>query len=841
MTINLCLNNMDNKMIDDVYNAQAIEAQIQKKWQDEDSFKVYEDLNKEKFYCLSQFPYPSGKLHMGHVRVYTLGDVIARYQRMLGKNVMQPMGFDAFGLPAENAAIKHGVAPAQWTYQNIDQMRTQLMRLGCGYDWSREIATCDPDYYRFEQWLFLKMYEQGLVYRKNSLVNWDPVDHTVLANEQVIQGRGWRSGALVEQREIPQWFMKITQYADELIDELDHLPKWPEQVRTMQRHWIGRSLGTLIDFQVKEIKEKLTVFTTRPDTLMGVSYLAIAPLHPLAKTLAETHADIHTFIESCKNTKVAEADLMNQEKRGIATPLQVIHPITHEALPLWIANYVLLDYGVGAVMAVPAHDERDFEFATRYQLPYHCVIQSPDVTHELKQAYTGTGSLINSGEFNGLTTDAAKVAITEFLEKHNLGKKHLHYRLRDWGISRQRYWGAPIPMIHCKSCGIVPVPEKDLPVRLPTDVVPTGEGSPLATLASFIETTCPRCQQAARRETDTFDTFFESSWYYARFACKDQMNAMLDGRVKYWMPVDCYVGGIEHAVLHLLYSRFIYKVMRDLKLVQGDEPFVHLVTQGMVLKDHAKMSKSKGNVVDPQELIDRFGADTVRTFMIFAAPPEQSLEWSDAGVEGCHRFLRKLAHFAQHHKEAIRAEIKTIEIYSFDNLNWDIAPLPLKLARKDIVLILQQAHYDYERLQLNTIVSGCMKLLNSLQNLTEQTDNIYYNRLICRALSVLLRLLAPIAPHLCAYLWTELHYGDDLLTAPWPKVNTAALHVDEIEMVVQINGKLRQRISVKASSDHKTLEACALNDEKIKTYIENKVIRKVIIVPLKLINIVIED
>ena len=629
--------------MDEHYNPQTLEKAAQEQWLANSSFAVKQDDAREKFYCLAMFPYPSGQLHMGHVRNYTIADVIARYQRMQGKNVLQPMGWDAFGLPAENAAIKNNVPPAQWTAQNIDYMRRQLQRLGFAYDWDRELATCDPDYYRWEQWFFTRLFEKGLVYKKMATVNWDPVDQTVLANEQVIDGRGWRSGALVERREIPQWFIKITDYADQLLDDLDQLDQWPEQVLTMQRNWIGRSEGVDLDFTLTD-GTPLSVYTTRPDTLMGVTYLAIALQHPMARTAAKGNPELAAFIESQSNIKVAEADMATMEKVGMATGLKATHPLTGEELPIWAANFVLMTYGSGAVMSVPGHDQRDWEFATRYGLPITQVVApTHDQTCDLSvAAFTEKGVLINSGELDGLDFQQAFSTIADRLQAEGKGKRSVNFRLRDWGVSRQRYWGAPIPIINCDSCGAVAVPAEDLPVVLPTDIKFVGEGSPLKQMPEFYETRCPSCGKDATRETDTFDTFMESSWYYARYACANNDQTMLDAEANYWAPVDQYVGGIEHAILHLLYSRFFHKLMRDEGLVSTDEPFIRLLTQGMVLKDGVKMSKSKGNTVDPQSLIDRYGADTVRLFSMFAAPPEQSLEWSDSGVEGANRFLKRL-------------------------------------------------------------------------------------------------------------------------------------------------------------------------------------------------------
>ncbi|RKZ83513.1 MAG: leucine--tRNA ligase, partial [Gammaproteobacteria bacterium] len=635
------------------YRPSEIEQSVQQLWRDQNTFRASEDLTKEKYYCLAMFPYPSGQLHMGHVRNYTIGDVISRYQRMQGKNVLQPMGWDAFGLPAENAAIKNKVPPASWTYDNIDYMRTQLQRLGLGYDWERELATCTPEYYRWEQWLFTRLFKKGLVYKKTAAVNWCPVDNTVLANEQVIDGCCWRCDTPVEKREIPQWFMKITNYAEELLDDLDQLTGWPEQVRTMQANWIGRSEGLQIQFGIADSDDTLAVYTTRPDTLMGVSYVAVAAEHPLALKAAESNADLQAFITECRKMETSEEAVETADKKGVATGLMAIHPVTGEQVPVWAANFVLMGYGTGAVMSVPAHDQRDYEFAQKYGLAINQVIEPiNDVNCDLTQAaFTDKGRLINSEQFSDLSSGESFDAIADFLEKQDKGERQVNYRLRDWGVSRQRYWGTPIPIINCPDCGAVPVPEQDLPVRLPEDVIVDGSGSPIKSMPEFYQCACPQCGSDAERETDTFDTFFESSWYYARFTCPDNDKAMLDERADYWLPVDQYIGGIEHAVLHLLYARFFHKLMRDEGLVSGDEPFKNLLTQGMVLKDGTKMSKSKGNTVDPQALIDQYGADTARLFTMFAAPPEQSLEWSDKAVEGSYRFLNRLWRSVQEHLE----------------------------------------------------------------------------------------------------------------------------------------------------------------------------------------------
>lgn len=819
--------------MDELYNPQTIEANAQRYWQEQHCFQAKEDSTKQKFYCLSMFPYPSGQFHMGHVRNYTIGDVISRQQRMLGKNVMQPIGWDAFGLPAENAAIKHKVPPATWTYKNIDAMRKQMERLGFAYDWQREFATCNPGYYRWEQWFFLKLYEKGLVYKKNAEVNWDPVDQTVLANEQVVDGRGWRSGALVERREIPQWFFKITAYADQLIDDLDQLTHWPEQVKLMQKNWIGRSEGVEVNFKLSDSDQSLKIFTTRPDTLFGVTYIAIAPQHPLAKKAAENNAEIASFLDECKNIKMAEAEIATLDKKGLATPFYALHPITEQPIPIWVANFVLMEYGSGAVMAVPAHDQRDFEFAKQYHLPIKQVILPNDqTTWDFNQcAYTQAGELTDSAQFSGLNSKIAAPQIIDLLENHGKGQRKTHYRLRDWGISRQRYWGAPIPMINCERCGIVPVKEQDLPVVLPEQVEFTGVTSPLKTIPEFYNTTCPTCQNPATRETDTFDTFFESSWYYARFACPDQSSKMLDEQANYWLPVDQYIGGVEHAVLHLLYSRFIHKTLRDLDLVHCDEPFKQLLTQGMVLNQGAKMSKSLGNTVDPELLINRFGADTVRVFIIFAAPPEQSLEWSDSGVEGAHRFLKRLWTFCHEQLIPLRLENKrhntTVDLDTLDTKQRDFL--------RQIYEILKQTQQDYERLQLNTVVSGCMKLFNLLAKMTEEAN---METLLHEGVSILLRVLSPIAPHITHQLWQELHYPGAILDAPWPTSNVAALKMDHIELGVQINGKLRTRITVATDADQKSIQESALSDAKVQQTITGKNVKKVIVVPGRLVNIV---
>jgi leucyl-tRNA synthetase len=819
------------------YQPNLVEQQAQQYWEEHQSFNANEDISKEKFYCLAMFPYPSGYLHMGHVRNYTLGDVTARYQRMLEKNVLQPIGWDAFGLPAENAALKHKVAPSEWTRSNTQHMREQLKSLGLGYDWRREIATCEPDYYRWEQWLFTRMYRKGLVYKKNAIVNWDPVDQTVLANEQVVNGRGWRSGALIERREIPQWFIRITAYAEELLNDLDKLPGWPEQVKTMQRNWIGRSEGVDFTWKIADRNDTLEIFTTRIDTVFGVSFISIAPQHPLALAAAKDNPQIAAFIQDCNQTKVAEADMATMEKRGMATPFYAIHPFSGEKIPVWIANFVMMDYGTGAVMSVPAHDQRDFEFAQKYQLPIKQVIRQ-DSGDCNKTAFTAYGELINSAEFSGLTSAEAMDKMASALTAKGLGQKKVNYRLRDWGVSRQRYWGAPIPMIYCPQCGDVPVPDHDLPVILPTNVTLEHPGSPLKSMPEFYHTTCPQCTSAATRETDTFDTFIESSWYYARYASYNQDSAMLDDRAKYWTPVDQYIGGIEHAILHLLYSRFFHKVLRDEGLVNSDEPFTRLLTQGMVLKDGAKMSKSKGNTVDPQTLIDQYGADTVRLFIIFAAPPELSLEWSDSGVAGSARYLHRLYSVVYQHHKALREFNRLNKKFAGDNSDWKAATPELKLARRQIHEILNQIRYDYERQQYNTVVSGCMKLLNVLEELKPASEPLALAA-FNEGLSILLRVLSPIAPHITHIIWRDTGMGEVILTAKWPKPDNSALESDTIKLILQVNGKLRGEMLVDAAADEDNIKQQALANADVMRTLNGQTVKKVIYVPKKLVNVVI--
>lgn len=812
------------------YSPAEIEAKVQRNWQEAQTFRAVEDNSKEKYYCLAMFPYPSGQLHMGHVRNYTIGDVIARYQRMQGKNVLQPMGWDAFGLPAENAAIKNKVAPAAWTYDNINYMRGQLQRLGLGYDWERELATCTPEYYRWEQWLFTRLFEKGLVYKKTAAVNWCPVDKTVLANEQVVDGCCWRCDTLVEKREIPQWFMKITDYADQLLNDLDQLDGWPEQVRTMQANWIGRSEGLQIYFYVPDSKLNLAVYTTRPDTLMGVTYLAIAAEHPLSLKAAETNPELQTFIDECSKMETSEAAVETAEKKGANTGIFASHPITGELVPVWAANFVLMSYGTGAVMSVPAHDQRDYEFAHQYGLEIKKVIEPANGENcELKTAaYTDKGLLVNSSQFDGLSSEMSFDAIAKVLEQTNKGERQVNYRLRDWGISRQRYWGTPIPIINCPDCGAVAVPEDKLPVCLPEDVIVDGSGSPIKSMPEFYQCSCPKCGGDAVRETDTFDTFFESSWYYARFTCPDNTESMLDKRSKHWLPVDQYIGGIEHAVLHLLYARFFHKLMRDEGLVDGDEPFKNLLTQGMVLKDGVKMSKSKGNTVDPQALIDQYGADTARLFMMFAAPPEQSLEWSDKAVEGSNRFLKRLWRFTIEHIDK-----GTCVELSLDNLSDD-----LKNIRRQTYKALSKVSDDIGRRHtFNTAIAAVMELLNTITKLDDDSEQ--GRAVIQETLEKIILMLSPITPHICHKLWQLLGHDKWVVNELWPEIDEIALLQDKIELMVQVNGKLRSKISVSTEADQNVLEALAIADDNVRKFIDGKEIRKIIVVPGRLVNIVV--
>lgn len=813
----------------ETYQPQEIETQVQQAWAVSKIFNVTEKPDKEKYYCLSMFPYPSGRLHMGHVRNYTIGDVISRYQRMLGKNVLQPMGWDAFGLPAENAAMQNKVHPADWTYSNIDYMRDQLKRLGFAYDWEREIATCDPSYYKWEQWFFLKLLEKGLVYKKTAPVNWCPNDMTVLANEQVIDGCCWRCDTKVERKEIAQWFLKITAYAQELLDSLETLGGWPEQVKTMQANWIGRSEGVEMDFAV-ENENPVRIYTTRPDTLMGVTYLAVAAEHPLALKAAQTNPQIQAFIDECKVMETSEAAMETMEKRGIASGISAIHPITGEFIPVWIANFVLMSYGTGAVMSVPAHDQRDFEFAKKYGIAIKQVIFAANGENDdcTEQAFTQKGVLKNSGAFDGLSSQEAFAKIAETLEQVGKGERKVNFRLRDWGVSRQRYWGAPIPVIYCDDCGTVPVPEKDLPVQLPRDVILDGSQSPLVAHPTFSHVDCPTCGKAAKRETDTFDTFMESSWYFARFASQPD-DAMLGESAKHWLPVDHYIGGIEHAILHLLYARFYTKLLRDEGLVTCDEPFKKLLTQGMVLMNGSKMSKSKGNTVDPQELIEKYGADTVRLFIMFAAPPEQSLEWSADGVEGASRFLKRVWRQVFLHSEQVQGQHFMLQGDLTDEQ---------KAVRRQLHQTIQKVTHDMGvRLIFNTAIAANMELINTLSKFTDESDNGKVIR--HEILEAVVVMLSPIVPHICDALWRELGHNNAIILENWLQVDESALVQDSLEMMVQVNGKLRGKISISANATNAEIETAALNDAAVQKFLEGQSTKKIIIVPKKLVNIVV--
>ena len=806
------------------YTFKELEKNIQSEWAEKKVFEASEGSPKEKFYALCMFPYPSGKLHMGHVRNYAIGDVISRFKRLRGFNVMQPMGWDAFGLPAENAAIKNNTAPDKWTYANISEMRNQLKQLGLAVDWSREIATCDSSYYKWEQWLFIQLFKKGLVYKKTSMVNWDPVDKTVLANEQVIDGRGWRSGEIVERKEIPQYFMKITDYAEDLLEGLDELNEWPEQVKTMQRNWIGKSVGCEVDFTLSDATGVIRVYTTRPDTLMGATYLAIAPEHKISSDLAKINTDINDFIAECKKIGVAEADIATAEKKGIFSGIYVTHPLTGKNIPVWIANYVLISYGEGAVMAVPYHDVRDFEFATKYNLPMIEVIAS-EASND-NEAFVGDGILINSDEFNGLSSIEAKEVIATKLESTKQGRKKIQYRLRDWGISRQRFWGCPIPMIKCEKCGDIPESEKNLPIKLPSEISIDASGSPLKKLETFLNCVCPLCGSQATRETDTLDTFFESSWYFARYASFDQDKQMLDKRANYWLPVDYYIGGIEHAILHLLYARFFNRLLYDLKLINTKEPFKKLLTQGMVLKDGAKMSKSKGNTVDPQDLIDKYGADTARLFIMFAAPAEQSLEWSDEGIEGSHRFLKRLwklvYEFIDHKEEQETSNVIEINQELKYKLNATIEKVTDDLER---------------RTSFNTAISSIMELMNML---TKATQNNTVGPLLRKeVLTKALILLSPFVPHISKFLWEKINLNDSFEDQSWPSVDSKALIKDEVTIVIQVNGKLKANMIISVEMSEEAIKEAVVNLESVAKLVDQKKIKKIIYVKNRLVNIVI--
>ena len=875
------------------YEPAAVERAAQDYWNSQGTFVAREQAGRGKYYCLSMFPYPSGRLHMGHVRNYTIGDVLARFMRMQGLNVLQPMGWDAFGLPAENAAIANGVPPARWTRENIAYMKRQLQALGFGLDWSRELATCDPDYYRWNQWLFLRLRERGIAYKKTGVVNWDPVDQTVLANEQVIDGRGWRTGALVEKREIPMYYLRITAYSEELLGALDGLTGWPERVRTMQANWIGRSEGCEVAFPYAAdtiaacggAAGALKVFTTRVDTLFGVSFAAVSAEHPLAAAAAARNPRLASFVDDCRRGSTMEADVATIEKRGMATGLQVLHPLTGEAVEVWVANYVLMSYGEGAVMGVPAHDERDFEFAHRHGIALPAVVRPAGAAWDAVGAvwlpeYAATGITFNSGEFSNLDFDAAVDAMAAALEQRGLGKKRVQWRLRDWGISRQRYWGCPIPLIHCAQCGEVPVPEADLPVRLPEDLVPDGSGNPLAKCEAFLRVACPRCGQVARRETDTMDTFVDSSWYFLRFASADQRAAPVDERVQYWLPVDQYIGGIEHAILHLLYSRFWTRAMRDLGLLQLAEPFGKLLTQGMVLNQIyyrqpaagrrvyfnpaevearvdadgkrggavwlndgqpveaaglGTMSKSKNNGVDPQSMVEKYGADTARLFMMFAAPPEQTLEWSEEGVQGQFRFLRRLW-------KAVYDQVATAPASAHHGLLSIATDLPLDAAATDL---RRQSHHTLERVTddiarrrvFNTAIAAAMELLNAV---TRYDDPGMMRRAVRHeALEIVVLCLSPMVPHICHELWRALGHERALIDEDWPRPDPAALRQETVELIVQVNGKLRGRVQVAAGTDEARARAAALNDPTVRRFVGEAAPRRVIYVPGKLLNIVV--
>lgn len=883
--------NKKGRHMRETYSPQEIEAQVQEQWRKADVYRAVEhavDKNgreKPKFYVCSMLPYPSGKLHMGHVRNYTLNDVLYRYRRMKGYNVMTPMGWDSFGLPAENAAIAKNVAPAAWTYQNIADMKEQMRPLGLAFDWSREVTTCKPEYYRWNQWMFLKMLERGIAYRKTQIVNWDPVDKTVLANEQVIDGRGWRSGALVEKREIPGYYLGITQYADELLADLDKLQGWPEQVRRMQEHWIGKSVGVNFGFpyEIDGEKKQLNVYTTRADTIMGVTFVAIAAEHPLAKRLAKDRPDLRAFIEECAKGSVSEADMATMEKKGVRTGFYVTHPLNGRQVEVWIGNYVLMSYGEGAVMGVPAHDERDFAFAKKFGIDIIQVCQvegetfSTDAWQEWYGDKTRNPYCINSGKYNGLHYHEAVDAIAADLQAMGIGHKQTMFRLRDWGISRQRYWGTPIPIINCPHCGPVPVPEKDLPVLLPENLIPDGSGNPLNKCEEFLACKCPKCGTDARRETDTMDTFVDSSWYYMRYCSPDCNDAMVDSRNNYWGPMDQYIGGIEHAVLHLLYARFWTKVMRDLGLVKFDEPFTRLFTQGMLTAEcfyrelpdgHKrwyypyeinieydekgrpcritskedglpvvsggieKMSKSKNNVVEPRDIIKQFGADTARTFVMFAGPPDQSAAWSNSGAEGAYRFLRRMWNWSYNHHDEIRAAADTIDVAG--------ASKAVKGFLRDIHLTLKQAESDFDRMQFNTVVSAAMKMMNSIDGFAETSETASAARK--HAISILIRTLYPIAPHITSALWDDLGFaeaeGTELIDAPWPEVNESALEVDEVKYVIQVNGKLRGQIMIPTEASREDIEKTVLAHPDVQRFVGDATVRKVIVVPNKLVNVV---
>lgn len=815
---------MSNKDIP--YDHQALEKGIQNYWEKNATFSVTEDVNKEKFFCLSMFPYPSGSIHMGHVRNYSIGDAISRFQRMLGKNVLQPMGWDAFGLPAENAAIKNKVQPSEWTQQNIKKMKTQLTRMGFAYDWKRELATSDQEYYKWEQWFFLQLVNKGLAYQEEAEVNWDPVDQTVLANEQVIDGKGWRSGAEVEKKRLTQWFLKITDYADELLESTTKLEGWPNQVRIQQENWIGKSEGMEFIFDIEGTKDSLQVFTTRPDTIMGVSFIAISAAHELSLKLAKEDEKVSKFVQTQNKIKMAEAELARQEKEGVKTNSFAIHPFTKEKLPIWIANFVLSDYGSGALMGVPAHDQRDFEFAIKYELPIKQVIKSSQEDCIDRQAITEKDILINSQEFDGLTYEDAFNAIEKKANALKCGVKKINYRLRDWGVSRQRYWGAPIPILKGPNGNS---PAEELPVKLPLEVEFKGVNSPLKDMDEF--KLVEQDGVTLERETDTFDTFFESSWYYARFASFDSDNSMLDERAKYWLPVDQYIGGIEHAVLHLLYSRFFFRCLRDMGMVDSDEPFTNLLCQGMVLKDGSKMSKSKGNTVDPEELISKYGADTVRLFVLFAAPPDQSLEWSDQGVQGSYRFINRIWKLVHSHIEAGIPDQGELA-------NQD---LRTKELRSKTHKTLNKVKDDYiRRHSFNTAIASIMELSNSIpKEFLLNEAHIEERKAAHEAIKSIILMLSPITPHLSQHLWWKFNSEELVVDVKWPEADEDLLEEDIINIAIQVNGKLRSEIKVDSNSKEEDIKDMALNEEKILKHIQNQKVRKVIYVSGRLVNIVL--
>jgi leucyl-tRNA synthetase len=821
------------------YNFREIEEKWQKKWEEEKIFKVTENTSKKKYYALEMFPYPSGKLHMGHVRNYSIGDVVARFKTMNGYNVLHPIGWDAFGLPAENAAIKHDIHPDKWTRENIAEMKRQLKELGISYDWDREVATCLPDYYKWTQWLFLQFYKNGLAYKKKSPVNWCPSCETVLANEQVVSDRCERCDTLVIKKNLEQWYFKITDYAERLLDDLETLQGWPEKVKIMQKNWIGKSYGAEIEFKIDGTDEALNIFTTRPDTIYGATFMVLAPEHPLVAKLvkgSEYEEEVNKFIKKLERLSEVERTASDVEKEGMFIGKYAVNPLNDKKIPIYVANYVLMDYGTGAIMAVPAHDERDFEFAQKYNLDIIPVIKPQDDSidiNNLEVAYSEPGIMINSDRFNGLNNDECIEKIIEHIEENNLGKRTINYRLRDWLISRQRYWGAPIPILYCEKCGVVPVPEEDLPVVLPTDVVFTGKGeSPLTTSETFINATCPECGGKAKRETDTMDTFVDSSWYFLRYTDpKNQESPFDKENAAYWMNVDQYIGGVEHAILHLLYARFFTKVLYDVGLSPVKEPFENLLTQGMVLKDGAKMSKSKGNVVSPEEIVAKYGADTARLFILFAAPPERDLEWSDTGVEGSYRFLNRVWRLVQELKDILPTDDLKIDIKTKEDkeLNYTIHNT-IKRVTDDIS----------ERFNFNTAISAIMELVNEVYKYKE-IDNSKINKvLVKKALDTILVLLSPFAPHMTEELWMTLDNKGSIHNQNWPKYDSKALVKDEIEIVIQVNGKVREKIMVNTDISKEELEETAVNNDKIKSYIEGKKIVKVICVPSKLVNIVVK-